>query len=275
MKIALLGLGNMNGAILAGALAAGTDATSVRATGHSAERARENQERYGVTVAATESDPEANRSAAAGADIVVLGVKPKDILGLCREIDGALRPGTVVVSVAAGIPLAAMEANLPEGQPVVRTMPNTPLTVGMGVVGLAGGTAVTEHHVDLAAGLFRGSGSVYQVEESQLDAVAAVSGSGPAYAFLLAELMAAGGAGMGLDEDLAKDLARATVAGAGRMLAEPDVDPAALRRAVTSPHGTTEAAVNSFLDSGLADLIARGMRASAARGQAMSREYGS
>lgn len=272
--LALLGLGNMSGAILAGMLAAGTDPESVCATGHSAANAREREGRFGVTVTATETNPEANRNAAAGADVVVLGVKPKDILALCREISGALRPGTVVVSVAAGIPLQAMEANLPAEQPVVRTMPNTPLTVGMGVVGMAGGAATTEEHLEQAAALFAGSGTVHRVGESQLDAVAAVSGSGPAYAFLLAELMAAGGAEMGLDEDLARELARATVAGAGRMLAEPDVDPAQLRRAVTSPKGTTEAAVNSFLDADLAGVIARGMQASAARGRAISEEFG-
>ncbi|MEO9248589.1 pyrroline-5-carboxylate reductase [Citricoccus nitrophenolicus] len=271
---ALLGLGNMSGAILAGMLAAGTDPGSVRATGRSATTARQREERFRVTVTATEADPEANRNAAAGADVVVLGVKPKDILSLCREIAGALRPGTVVVSVAAGIPLAAMERHLPAGQPVVRTMPNTPLTVGMGVVGMAGGAAATEEHLAAATALFAGSGTVHRVAEDQIDAVAAVSGSGPAYAFLLAELMAAGGAQMGLDEDLAAELARNTVAGAGRMLAEPGVDPAALRRAVTSPNGTTEAAVESFLAADLAGIIARGMQASAARGRAISEEFG-
>ncbi|MEV4900358.1 pyrroline-5-carboxylate reductase [Citricoccus sp. NPDC055426] len=272
--VAMLGLGNMSGAILAGMLAAGTDPGSVCATGHSAANARAREDRYGVTVTATETNPEANRNAAAGADVVVLGVKPKNILTLCREIAGALRPGTVVVSVAAGIPLAAMEAHLPAEQPVVRTMPNTPLTVGMGAVGVAGGAAATEEHLAQAAALFAGSGTVHRVPEEQIDAVAAVSGSGPAYAFLLAELMAAGGVELGLDEDLAKDLARATVAGAGKMLAEPDVDPAQLRRAVTSPNGTTEAAVDSFLDADLAGIIARGMQASADRGRAISEEFG-
>lgn len=271
--IAMLGLGNMSGAILAGMLAGGTDPATVSATGHSADRAREREERHGITVTATETDVEANRNAASGADVVVLGVKPKDILPLCREIAGSLRPGTVVVSVAAGIPLAAMETALPADQPVVRTMPNTPLTVGRGVVGLAGGTAATEEHLRQAEALFSGSGTVHRVTEDQLDAVAAVSGSGPAYAFLLAELMAAGGVELGLDENLARDLARATVAGAGRMLEDPAADPAGLRRAVTSPNGTTEAAVDSFLDADLAGIIARGMQASAARGRAISEEF--
>jgi pyrroline-5-carboxylate reductase len=274
VKIAMLGLGNMNGAILAGMLAAGTDPAGLCATVHSEDSARAAEERHGVAVHCTERDPEANRNAASGADVVVLGVKPRYILTLCREISAALAPETVVVSVAAGITTAAMEAHLPEGQPVVRTMPNTPLTVGMGAVGLAGGRSVTEDQLAMAERLFAGSGSVHRVAEEQIDAVAAVSGSGPAYVFLLAELMAAGGAELGLDESLARDLARSTVAGAGRMLADPDVDPAALRRAVTSPNGTTEAAVNSFLDAGLARLIADGMRASAARGRQISEEAG-
>ncbi|MFC7401221.1 pyrroline-5-carboxylate reductase [Citricoccus sp. GCM10030269] len=275
MTVALLGLGNMNGAILAGMLAAGTDPAQIQATGHSSEKARANQDRFGVAVTATDDDPEANRTAVSRADVVVLGVKPKDILSLCREISEALRPETVVVSVAAGIPLAAMQRHLPAGQPVVRTMPNTPLTVGMGVVGMAGGPEATDEHLDAVAALFEGSGTVHRVAESQLDAVAAVSGSGPAYVFLLAELMAAGGVELGLDEAVAKDLAAATVAGAGRMLAEPDADPAALRRAVTSPNGTTEAAIESYLDSGLADLIARGMQASAARSAEISEQLAS
>lgn len=270
MKIAMLGLGNMNGAILAGLMAAGTDPASVCATVHSEDSARAGEERYGVAVHSTEGNPEANRNAASGADVVVLGVKPKYILTLCREISGALAPETVVVSVAAGITTGAMASHLPEGQPVVRTMPNTPLTVGMGTVGLAGGRGVTEEQLQAAARLFEGSGTVHRVAEEQIDAVAAVSGSGPAYAFLLAELMAAGGVELGLDEALATDLARSTVAGAGRMLADPDVDPAALRRAVTSPNGTTEAAVDSFLDAGLARVIAEGMRASARRSREIS-----
>lgn len=272
MKIAMLGLGNMNGAILAGMLAAGTDPAEVCATVHSEDSAHAAEQRHGVAVACTERDPEANRNAASGADVVVLGVKPKYILALCREISAALAPDAVVVSVAAGITIGAMQQNLPEGQPVVRTMPNTPLTVGMGAVGLAGGPSADEEQLAMAERLFAGSGSVHRVAEEQIDAVAAVSGSGPAYAFLLAELMAAGGVELGLDEALAKDLARSTVAGAGRMLADPDVDPAALRRAVTSPNGTTEAAVNSFLDAGLARLIADGMKASAARGRQISQE---
>ncbi|QCU77354.1 pyrroline-5-carboxylate reductase [Citricoccus sp. SGAir0253] len=273
MKIALLGLGNMNGAILAGMLAAGTEPSSVCATVHSEDSARAAEERHGIAVHSTERNPEANRNSASGADVVVLGVKPRYILTLCREIAGSLSPDAVVVSVAAGIPLGAMAAQLPEGQPVVRTMPNTPLTVGLGTVGLAAGPSVTEAQADRAAALFEGSGTVHRVPEDQLDAVAAVSGSGPAYAFLLAELMAAGGEELGLDAGLARELARSTVAGAGRMLAEPGVDPAALRRAVTSPNGTTEAAVTSFLDAGLARLLADGMRASAARSAEISREF--
>lgn len=274
MKIALLGLGNMNGAILAGMLAAGTDPADLCATVHSEDSARAAEQRHGITVSCTERDPEANRNAASGADVVVLGVKPKYILALCREIAGARAPEAVVVSVAAGITTAAMEAQLPEGQPVVRSMPNTPLTVGLGTVGIAGGRAARPEHLAAAEQLFAGSGAVHRVAEEQIDAVAAVSGSGPAYAFLLAELMAAGGVELGLEDALARELARSTVAGAGRMLADPDVDPAALRRAVTSPNGTTEAAVNSFLEAGLARLIADGMRASAERGRQISQEAG-
>lgn len=271
-RLAFLGAGSMNGAILRGILGSGVDPSRITATVRGTEKARDLAADTGVVALATSVDADANIDAAMGADIVFLGVKPVGIQELCREIAGALRPGTVVVSVAAAVTIDMIERSLAPGQPVVRSMPNTPLTVGRGAVGLSGGTHATDAQVDAVAALFAGSGLVRVVPEAQLDAVSAVSGSGPAYAFYLAEAMARAGEELGLEPTLARDLARATVAGAGRMLEEPGAEPSALRRAVTSPNGTTERAIATFDAEGVPDIIARAARAAADRAAEISRE---
>jgi pyrroline-5-carboxylate reductase len=272
-RIAFLGCGSMNEAVLAGLLSAGTPAGSITATVRRSERAAELRGRYpGLTVLAENEDPEANAKAAAGASVAVLGVKPVGITALCRSISAVLDRDTVVVSVAAAVTIATMQAALPAGQPLVRTMPNTPLQVGRGAVGLAGAAGVSEAQLQLAAAVFAGAGTVVTVPEEQLDAVSAVSGSGPAYAFYLAEAMAAAGVELGLDAGLAMTLARETVAGAGLMLARPGADPAALRKAVTSPNGTTERAIATFDAAGLPAIIAAGARAAQARAAQISAE---
>ena len=273
MHLTFLGCGSMNEAILGGILAGGMPPAQVSATVRRSERAAELRERYdGMTVLAGSEDPEANRTAAAGADVVVVGVKPVGVADLLAEISPALRPGTVVISVAAAVSLELLEAGLPDGQPVIRAMPNTPSRLGRGVTSISAGTHATEATISLAADLFGPTGRVVQVPEEQVDAVSAVSGSGPAYAFYLAEAMARAGAELGLEPELSAVLARDTVAGAGYMLAEPGADAAALRRAVTSPNGTTEAAIRTFDAEGLPDAVARGARAAAERAAAITAE---
>ncbi|AUI49871.1 pyrroline-5-carboxylate reductase [Arthrobacter crystallopoietes] len=272
-RIVFLGCGSMNEAVLAGLLAAGTAAADVTATVRRSERAQELRSRYeGLTVLAENEDAQANIKAVEGAALVVLGVKPVGIVDLCRSIASALSPQTVVISVAAAVTIATMEAALPEGQPLVRTMPNTPLKVGRGAVGLSAGSNVTEDQLAAAAAVFTGAGTTVIVPEENLDAVSAISGSGPAYAFYLAEAMAQAGVKLGLDPELAMVLARETVAGAGAMLAQDGADPAALRKAVTSPNGTTERAIAAFDEAGLPDIIAAGARAAAERAAEISRE---
>lgn len=142
-RIAILGLGTMTGAILAGMLEQGVPAQNVVATTRSAASAEKAAAQHGVTVTSQEQDERANHAAVAEADIVMVGVKPKDMVATLKDLAPSLRPETVVVSVAAGVTSATMAAVLPEGQPIVRTMPNTPLTVGSGVVGVADGETVT------------------------------------------------------------------------------------------------------------------------------------
>lgn len=273
LKLSFLGTGSMNGAILRGIVASGHDPKLITATIRSDKRAAELRE-LGINVLIGEEDAEANAKAAAATDIIFLGVKPVGITELCEEISGSLTADKVVVSVAAAITLASMQAHLPANQPVIRSMPNTPLMVGAGVVGLSPATSVSDEQTKLVSDLLSGSGDVHVIDESQQNALSAISGSGPAYAFYLAEAMANAGVGMGLDEKLAVDLARATVAGAGKMLSDPAANPGELRKAVTSPKGTTEQAILTFDEQGIPKIIAAGTQAAAARAAKLSEELG-
>lgn len=272
--LTFLGAGSMNGSILRGVLAAGTEAGRVRATTRSASSAEALHEETGVEVFAGESDPEANTKAVAGADVVLLGVKPYAILDLAREIAPALDPATVVVSVAAGVTLDALQKALPDGQPVVRCMPNTPSSVGRGALSVTPGEHVTDEQLRAVKDVLSAVGAVVEVPEHLIRAVTGVSGSGPAYVFYLAEAMQQAGERLGLDPETARVLAKETVSGAGELLRPDDADPAALRRAVTSPGGTTEQAITTFDEKGLREIVAAGAEASAAKGDEMEKEYG-
>lgn len=273
LVLSFLGTGSMNGSILRGVLAGGTPAERVRATTKSASSAQTLREDTGVTVLSGEENAGANLEAVKDADVVLLGVKPYAILDLAREIAPVLQPGTVVASVAAGITLDALEKALPQGQPVVRTMPNTPSSVGRGVISVTPGTHTTPDQLNVVKEVLSSVATVVEVEEHLVRAVTGVSGSGPAYVFYLAEAMQRAGEELGLPSDVARVLAKETVAGAGVLLSPDDADPAALRKAVTSPGGTTEKALNTFDERGLKDVIAAGAAASAERGDEMEQEY--
>lgn len=262
----------MNEAILGGLLAGGLPPANVTATVRRPERAEELSARHGITAWSNVQNPRANVEAAAAADVVILGVKPVGTQDLAKEISASLNPNTVVISVAAAVSISMLEAELASGQPVIRSMPNTPSKVGRGVVALAAGSSAGAGVMEQARGIFAASGTVVEVPEDQIDAVSAVSGSGPAYAFYLAEAMAAAGEKLGLDAETARILARDTVAGAGALLSEPGADAAALRKAVTSPNGTTAAALETFAAQGLPDVIEAGARAAAARAAQITAE---
>ncbi|HBH55386.1 MAG TPA: pyrroline-5-carboxylate reductase [Kocuria sp.] len=272
--LTFLGAGSMNGSILRGVLAAGTEAGRVRATTRSASSAEALHEETGVEVYAGESDPEANTQAVAGADVVLLGVKPYAVLDLAREVAPALDPATVVVSVAAGVALDALQKALPDGQPVVRCMPNTPSSVGRGALSVTPGEHTSAEQLARVREVLSTVGTVVEVPEHLIRAVTGVSGSGPAYVFYLAEAMQQAGERLGLDPETARVLAKETVSGAGELLRPDDADPAALRRAVTSPGGTTEQAITTFDEKGLREIVAAGAEASAAKGDEMEKEYG-
>lgn len=279
MKLTILGLGTMTGAILTGAIEAGAvRAEDVRATTRSAASAERARGRHpGVEVLAAEEDPQANVRAVEGADVVLLGVKPKDMAATAAEVAQALPEAATVVSVAAGVRADTLAAALREGQPLVRTMPNTPLTVGSGVVGVAPAAGVTDAQAEAVEALFAGSGLVVRVAEEQLAAVVAAAGSAPAYVFLLAEAIARHAEELGLDRSDAEAMAAATVKGAGLMLQrgirEGDQTAEDLRRGVMSPGGTTEQAIRTFQEGGFERLVADAMDAAARRDEEMGHEF--
>jgi pyrroline-5-carboxylate reductase len=209
-------------------------------------------------------------AAAAGADVVVLAVKPPQIVSVCRHLAAHLQPSTVVVSVAAGIPLAAMEEVLPFGTPVVRVMPNTPLLVGQAMSVMSPGASATEEHLSLAEKLLGSVGRVVRLPESQMDAVTALSGSGPAYVFLLVESMVDAGVLLGLPRPIATELAVQTALGAATMLRETGEHPAMLREGVTSPGGTTAAALRELERGGLRAAVLAALEAARDRSRELA-----
>ena len=253
----------MGETLLTTLLAAGQDPSSVAVAEKNAERAEVLRATHGVDVTDT-------RSAVSVADLVLIVVKPQDVADLLPEVSGSLRPGAVVASFAAGVRTDQIEAALPTGTPVVRIMPNTPAVVGEGMFGASPGAACSDEQVSMIGDLLSAGGKFVVVDEKLQDALTAVSGSGPAYVFYLAEAMIAGGVQAGLDAATARELTTQTILGAAKLLAESDDDAAELRRRVTSPNGTTAAAIATFDDRGVKDAIAEGVVAAAQRSAELS-----
>lgn len=232
-RVGLLGGGVMGEAILAAVLRSGVDVDDVSVSEPFAVRANELAERYGVRAA------DGNAKVVGSSDVVVVALKPNDVAGVLAEIAPTLRPGTLVVTVAAGLPTAFYEARLPEGTPVVRVMPNTPAVIGQGASAISAGAAAGDEHLDRVERLLAATGLVIRVPEKHLDAVTAISGSGPAYVFYLVDALAEAGVLLGLPRAQALQLATATFRGASTMLEQTGEHPAVLRERVSSPGGTT------------------------------------
>jgi pyrroline-5-carboxylate reductase len=236
MRIAVLGGGVMGETLASGFLRYVTPAPDIVIAEKRPERAEELRRLHGVEIADT-------ADAVRGADVVLLAVKPQDVPALLGEIGAAIAPGTLVVSIAAGIRTVTIEEHVPVGVDVVRAMPNTPARVDRGVTGLSPGAHCSAGALALAERLLASVGQAICVPESMQDAVTAVSGSGPAYVFFLAEAMTAAAVEVGLDVDTARRMVNHTILGAATLL-EASGEPAeTLRRNVTSPNGTTAAAI--------------------------------
>lgn len=268
--IAILGAGSMGGAILHGLVASGLAEGGVTATNRSIAKAAELADLEGVTSVALEARPAGNTEAAASADIVLVGVKPAMVPDLLDEIAPHLRQGAVVVSLAAGVTLDTFARHLGTDVAVIRSMPNTPSLVGKGVTGLAAGASASADDVAVVRALFETVGAVVEVPESQIDALSTISGSGPAYVFLLAEQFTAAAERMGFDHDQARLLAEQTFIGAAALMAASDDEPAELRRRVTSPKGTTERAVAVLQDADLASTFTTAAEAALARAKELA-----
>ncbi len=214
--------------------------------------------------------------AAAGADTLVLAVKPQVMKQVCAELAaGVAAEWPLVISIAAGIRLAQIEAWLGGGLPIVRVMPNTPALIGAGAAGMIANAAVSDAQRERAAELLRTAGIAVWVEQEELmDTVTALSGSGPAYFFLLVEALAEAATVQGLPAETARALAVQTCLGAGRMLAEGGEAPNILRQRVTSPGGTTAAALEAFAQGGLRELVATAVAAATRRGGELSDQFG-
>lgn len=238
-RIAVLGAGKIGEALLVGLLAAGRAADDLVFTERHPERAHELGTRLGVR-------PVDVAGATAHAEIVVIAVKPQDITGVLTELAATIRPGTLVVSLCAGIPLAVVEGALPAGTPAVRVMPNTPMLVGEAMSAVSGGRYADDDQVAAVEKMLGSVGRVVRVPETQQDAVTALSGSGPAYFFFLVEAMIDAGILLGLPRAVAADLIVQSAFGAARMMRESDDHPVLLREAVTSPAGTTIAAIREL-----------------------------
>ncbi len=271
LRLALIGGGNMTRALVGGLLRDGWNPASITVTAPSEATRATLQRDFGV---ATTAD---NAAAVASAQLVVLSVKPQIMAQVARALAPALQAGKpLVISVAAGIRAADLSAWIGAGVPLVRAMPNRPALVGVGATGLYADAAVDTAGRELASRVLAGTGLVVWVpKESDLELVTALSGSGPAYFFRLAQLMAENAAAMGLDPATARQLAAQTLAGAGALVAaEKAPDMARMSAEVASKGGTTEAALNRFAALGLDQHVAAAMQAAAHRARELADQFG-
>ncbi len=266
--LAILGAGSMGGAIAQGVAASGR-AGDVVVTNRSRAKA-ELLTDPGIRSLALEDDAAANVDAAASAEVVLIGVKPGMVPDLLAEIGPHLRPGTIVVSLAAGVTIATFERILGPDAVVVRSMPNTPAVVGKAVTGIAAGSLADERAMGVVRAVFETVGAVVEVAEEQIDALSTISGSGPAYVFLLIEKLTEAAVGKGFDAATARLMAEHTFIGAAALLDATGEDPAELRRRVTSPKGTTERAVAVLQDARLERVFAEATDAALARAKELA-----
>ena len=263
MTVAILGAGVMGETLLSGLIRAGRRTEDLLVGEKRSDRAAELEERYGVSTVT-------NVEAAQKADTLALVVKPQDMGDLLAEIAPAVRPGQLVVSLAAGITTAFIETRLPDGVAVVRVMPNTPALVDEGMAAISRGSHCDEAHLLEAESLLASVGRVLRVPERQLDAVTAVSGSGPAYIFFVVESMIEAGVHLGLPRGTAAELVVQTVVGSAKLLRETGEHPTVLREQVTSPGGTTAAAVRELEDHKVRAAFLTALEAARDRSRALA-----
>jgi len=269
--LSFIGGGNMAGSLIAGLIADGWNPASIRVSDTDARQLERLSQRFPIE---TTSD---NTRAVEGADVVVMAVKPQVMQDVTHALaDSVSRVKPLVISIAAGIPEATLRQWLGDKTAIVRCMPNTPAMVQSGATGMYANPLVTDEQRSIAESILRAVGLVVWVDdEAMMDAVTALSGSGPAYIFLFLEALQATGRELGLAEETAYLLALQTVFGAAKMALESQEDATTLRQRVTSPGGTTERAINTLQEGGFDKLVSKALHAAAERSRELAEEFGS
>jgi pyrroline-5-carboxylate reductase len=268
--LTFIGGGNMASSLIGGLIADGWDPTCIKVADTSTQRLQLLAEKFAITTTGSNSE------AADHADVIVLAVKPQIIKSVAQELaDIVSQQHPLVISIAAGIPAAALGKWLGKSTAIVRTMPNTPAMVQSGATALYANTCVSEEQRSIAESILRAVGvAIWIHDEAQMDAVTALSGSGPAYFFLFMEALQIAGQELGLAENTARLLVLQTAFGAAKMALESHEDAATLRHQVTSPGGTTEHAIHTFQEGGFQALVSKALLAAAERSRELAERYG-
>ena len=262
-KVAVLGAGVMGEALIAALIGSGVKSSSIAIVEKRPERCSELVGKYAITV-------ESLANAVSTSDVILLVVKPQDMQGLLAEIKPDINKSALLLSFVAGKKIGFIQENLSDSQPIVRIMPNTPTSVGLGAAGYSFGSTVTQEHRAFVASLLAAAGKAVEVDESLQDAITATSGSGPAYFFAFVEAMVDGAVALGLSREDATTLTIQTIVGSAALLEKSGDSPTNLREKVTSPNGTTAAALASFSNDHLSEIVARAMKAAHARSQELA-----
>lgn len=263
-KIAVIGGGQIGEALTGGLIASGFDGKDIVVTNRGAERRKEFEETYKVNTT------DNNQEAVSDADVVFVCVKPYAIVDMFAEINDSLPEGAVVVSMAAAINLEKLEGSVGPKVPVVRSLPNTPMLVRNGMNIVVPGKNVTSEQLDTVKELLSTVGQVLELTEDKMDVAAALAGSGPAYYFLVTEALIDAGVNLGLTRDQASELANVTAAGAGQLLVESEKNASSLRYGVSSPGGTTVAALRELEESGIRGAFFRAIEKCVERTRSIS-----
>jgi pyrroline-5-carboxylate reductase len=262
-KVAVIGAGVMGEALIAALISSGVNPDHITISEKREERGQELISKYSIKIASLITN-------VSDADALLLVVKPQDMAAVLEEIKGSINPKAVVITFAAGKTISFISNGLGTGNPVVRVMPNTPTLVGKGMAAASMGAGVTDAQRDFVLGFLAATGKVIEVSEELQDAVTATSGSGPAYFFAFVEAMVAGARELGLSEKDATTLTVQTIVGAAQLLEESGKSATTLRENVTSPNGTTAAALASFGNENLNSIVAKAMKAARDRSQELA-----
>jgi pyrroline-5-carboxylate reductase len=271
-RIAIIGTGSMGSAILSGLLKSGFNPDNVSVSTKSTASAERLADELGVLSFAMENGEDANQMAVAGADVVVIAVKPAYVIETLADVADSLDDDALVISVAAGITTKAMEKTLPDDVAVVRAMPNTPAIVGSAVTGIAAGSRAGKSAIETAVQLFQTVGTSIVLDEAKIDALSTISGSGPAYVFYLIEQLTLVAKKMGFSDAEATKLVNETFLGSAQLLIESGKSPQELRKQVTSPNGTTEKAITVMSDAKLEAMFTEATAAALARAKELAGE---